>query len=131
MSKPIRDVLICTADGRKANVRAVFDTGSFYTIIRQDKLPRRAQFERLAKIETFGTAKRGARISMMGIVHIKIKTEGRWINGEAYVAPQLGSEMLIGAGLMQMWDISIRNKNGHTAILIGRDMTDPDIQTIL
>ncbi len=39
--------------------------------------------------------------------------------------------MLIGAGLMQMWDISIRNKNGHTKIHVGHDMNDPDIQTVL
>ncbi|MBI4669988.1 MAG: hypothetical protein HY747_12565 [Elusimicrobia bacterium] len=131
MSKPIRDIVIATADGRRANVHAVFDTGSFYSIIRQDKLPLGSKFEKLAKKEVFGTAKRGAKIAMIGITHLKVNIEGHWINGETYIAPQLGSEMLIGAGLMQMWDISIRNKNGRTVINVGRDMDDPDIQTIL
>ena len=131
MSKPTRDVEIETADGKKAGVHAVLDTGSFYTIVREDCLPKGALVSKFKKKEIFGTARRGGKLSSIGFIPIKICLEGHWISGEARVAPELGSEMLIGAGLMQMWDISIKNKNGHTRIIVGRDMQDPDIQTVL
>lgn len=49
----------------------------------------------------------------------------------AFVAPSLSAEMIIGAGVMQMWDITIKNDNGQAAIHIGRDMNDPDTQSVL
>ncbi len=131
MSKPIYKLDVLTADGRKGHVTAVFDTGSFYTIIREDCLPKGSHVEQFKKNEVFGTARRGAKLVTTGVIHLKIKIGGHWISGEARVAPELGSEMLVGAGLMQMWDISVKNKNGHTSVHVGRDMNDPDIQTVL
>jgi len=97
MSKPIREVQIKAATGSKGSVDAVVDSGSFYTIIREDRIP----------------------------------PEGRWIRDEALVSPHLGSDMLIGAKTMQAWDITIKNKNGHTTVHVGRDMSDADVQTAL
>jgi len=127
----MRDVEIETADGKTSGVHAVLDTGSFYTIIREDCLPERALVSKFKKREIFGTARRGGKLAATGFIPLKICVEGHWISGEVRVAPELGSEMLIGAGLMQMWDITIKNKNGHTTIHVGRDMQDPDIQTVL
>lgn len=131
MSKPIVKMDIETTDARKASVHAVVDTGSFYTIIRESCLPRGARIEKFKKNEVFGTARRGAELVIVGVLHLKMRVNGHWISGEARVAPDLGSEMLVGAGLMQMWDISVHNKNGHTTLHVGRDMNDPDIQTVL
>ncbi len=132
MSKPTRDVEIETPEGKRGNVHAVLDTGSFYTIIREDVIPPSAIVMRLRRKESFGTARiGGAKLVATGAILLKIYLEGHWIRGEALVAPHLGSDMLIGAGLMQMWDISIKNSNGHTSVHIGRDMQDPDIQTVL
>lgn len=39
MSKPIYSIEIITADAKKRAVNTVFDTGSFYTIIREDCIP--------------------------------------------------------------------------------------------
>ena len=131
MSKPIRDVDIVTANGKKASVSAVLDTGSFYTIIREDCLPRGAAVEKLKVKEKFGTARRGGgKLVATGVVYLKMRLEGHWINGEVRVSPMLGSDMLIGAGLMQTWDITIKNRNGSTTIHIGHDMNDPDIQAV-
>lgn len=131
MSKPILDVTVRTLDGRKAQLDAVLDTGSFYTIIREDSLPKGARYMSGRRRKMFGTARRGGKLSVAGTVHVEIRVEGRWIDGEAFVAPDLGSAMLIGAGMMQMWDISVRNRNGHTKVHVGRDMNDPHIQTVL
>jgi len=132
VSKPIRDVDIETANGKKTCVSAVLDSGSFYTIIRQDCLPRGAVVETLKVKQKFGTAKRrGGKLVVTAVVYLKMRVEGRWISDEAKVAPDLGSEMLIGAKTMQAWDITIKNKNGRTTIHVGHDMNDPDIQTVL
>ena len=49
------------------------------------------------------------------------------ISDIALVSPDLSQEMIVGAGTMQKWDISIINRNGHTEVTVGRDMHDPDI----
>jgi hypothetical protein len=38
--------------------------------------------------------------------------------------------MLIGAEMMQAWDICVRNVNGHTEVVMGRDLRDPDVQEV-
>lgn len=130
MSKPICKIEIRTVTGKRANVNAVLDTGSFYTIVRESCLPQKAQVTHTKK-EFFETARRGSKLEVTGSIVLKMKIATHWVRGEALVAPNLGAEMLIGAGLMQMWDISIRNLNGHTSIRVGRDMNDPEIQTVL
>ena len=132
MSKPIRDVDIVTANGKKSSVSAVLDTGSFYTIIREDCLPRGAVTEKLkVKVKVETAKRRGGKLVATAVVYLKMRVEGHWISDEAKVAADLGSEMLIGAKTMQAWDISVKNKNGHTQIHVGHDMNDPDIQTVL
>ena len=52
------------------------------------------------------------------------------IEGSAHVSPDLSQEMLVGAGTMQMWDLSIINRNGKTEISVARDMHDPQITEV-
>lgn len=132
MSKPVRDVDIVTANGKKSLVSAVLDTGSFYSIIREDCLPHGAVGEKLKVKEKFGTAKRrGGKLVVTAVVNLKMRVEGHWISDEVKVAADLVSEMLIGAKTMQSWDITIKNRNGSSTIHIGHDLNDPDIQTVL
>lgn len=59
-----------------------------------------------------------------------MKIEGRIIEDEALISPDLGQDLLIGAKTMQAWDISILNNNGKTTVRIGRDTRDPDITEV-
>ena len=36
MTKPVLEIEITTAEGKSGTVNAVFDTGSFYTLLRED-----------------------------------------------------------------------------------------------
>lgn len=51
--------------------------------------------------------------------------------GEELVSPDLGSEKLKGAGMMQTWDISILNVKGKTQIYIDHDMRDQEINEVV
>lgn len=130
MSKPVREVEVTTVEEASASVQALLDTGSFFTLIREDRLPAGTQVPRYRKPKVFGTAARGGTIEVIGAVHLGVNLEGHPIEVEALVVPALTSEMILGAGAMQMWDISIRNKNGATAVEVGRDLNDPEIQVV-
>ncbi len=131
MSKPVQKVVVTTFEGRKTDAEAVFDSGSFYTLVREDCLPEGSLIIRPGQSRYLGTEKEGSKISITGSVHLEIEIRGRQIEGEAYVSPDLSAQLLIGAGLMQMWDITIKNSNGSTTVEIGRDRNDPHIQTVL
>jgi len=57
------------------------------------------------------------------------RPEGQ-INDIVLISPGLSQEMLVGAGTMQKWDISILNRDGKSALSVGRDMRDPQITEV-
>ncbi len=127
MSKPIREIIITTLDEKSAKVRAVFDTGSFNTIIRADKVPSGAVvLHRVTPLE-FRGASHGSKLTVTGAVELVMSIGEKMIEDDAMVSPDLAQDMLIGAKTMQAWDITIQNKNGETKIIVGHDMRDPDI----
>ena len=130
MSKPILDVEIHTPDDAVALVKAVFDTGSFYTIVREDRVPSSASIVRRKSPWTLRAAARGSQLTAVGEVSLVLSIGDRQIHDIALVSPDLSQEMLVGAGTMQKWDISIVNRNGHTDVSVGRDMHDPDITEV-
>ncbi|MBI4700730.1 MAG: retroviral-like aspartic protease [Deltaproteobacteria bacterium] len=130
MSKPILEVQIETLDERRGRARAVFDTGAHPTIIRESCLPEGAAVVRRAKPVEMRTAAAGGRLRITGATILVMTVGDRVIQDEVLVSPDLAQEMLVGAGTMQKWDISIRNENGHTRVEVGRDLRDPDIQEI-
>ena len=130
MSKPIAEVLITTQDELIAKARAVFDTGSFFTILRQDKLPAGAAVVWKRIPREFSTAASGGKLRATAELVMAITIGEKTIEDSVLVSPDLAQEMLIGAGTMQKWDITIQNKNGETAIIVGRDLSDPDITEI-
>lgn len=130
MSKPILNVKITTPNEKKGTVNALFDTGSFYTIIRRDCFPEGGSIFEFAKAKRFGTAGQRGKIRIVGETNLVVSIGNRMINTSAFVSPDLKREMLIGAGTMQMWDITIRNRKGKTIVLVGRDMRDPEITEI-
>jgi hypothetical protein len=52
------------------------------------------------------------------------------IEDAALVSSNMSSDMLIVAKTMQAWDITIKNENGKTEIVIGHDMRDPEITEV-
>lgn len=130
MSKPILDVTLSTAEGRTAAARAVVDSGSFYTIVRESVLPPGVTVERYPAVREMRTAAAGGRLRTTGQLVLEVSLVGKTIQTAALVSPDLGQEMLLGARTMQEWDISIRNRNGDTVVEVGRDMRDPDLMEV-
>ena len=135
MSEPIYDIRISTPDGDSNPVLAVFDSGSFYTVVREDKVPQSATVEQRKKPALFRAAAKGSRVSVTGSVHLVLTvldSSGveKEVDDVALVSPDLTQEMLVGAGTMQKWDISISNRDGVTRLEIGRDMHDADLTAI-
>jgi len=130
MSKPVLAVKLSTTAGEKTTVPAVFDTGSFYTLIRQDCLPPRAVLQSFRQAPKLRAATRGSRVAVAGSTDMIITIGGKKILANVLVSSNLAREMIIGAGTMQMWDISIKNRNGKTRVIVGRDMHDPEITEV-
>lgn len=130
MSKPVKKITITTADEKTGEVNAVFDRGSFYTIIRQDKIPAGATVLPQLHLQTFRTAGEGGRVNISAHIHLIMSIGDKMIDDSALVSPNLVSDLLIGAKTIQAWDISILNKNGNTQIQIGHDMRDPEITEV-
>lgn len=130
MSKPILDIEIKTLDDKAATVKAVFDSGSFYTILREDRVPSSASIVRGKSPRMLRAAAKGSQLAAIGEVSLVLTIGNRQIDDVALVSPDLSQEMIVGAGTMQKWDISIVNRNGHTEVTVGRDMHDPDITEV-
>lgn len=130
MSKPIVNVTIISTDEKKKDVPALFDSGSFYTIVRQDCLPSPKAVLYYKKPRSFGTAKKLAKVEILGETSFVIVIGKKMVNTHALISSDLSREMIIGAETMQSWDISIKNKNGHTQISVGHDMRDPEITEV-
>lgn len=130
MSKPVLDIEIRTPDDEARTVQAVLGTGSFYTIVREDRVPSAASVVRRNSPRTLRAAAVGSQLTTVGEVSLTLSIDGREIDDIALVSPNLSQEMLVGAGTMQKWDIIIVNRNGHTEVSIRRDMHDPDITEV-
>ncbi len=124
MGKPVQRVKISTIDERSAVVEAVFDTGSFITIVRESALPKDAPVLRYPEEKT-------RKLRIVGETYLVIEIDGHPISVMASVSPDLSRELLIGAGAMQSWDVSIRNENGHTRVEVGHDLRDPGIHEVV
>jgi hypothetical protein len=130
MSKPVVTVTILAAKGKSAVLPAVFDTGSFFTIVRRDCLPAGTAVRPLASPLRLRAATKGSRLKVAGTAELVIQVGRKRIMDDALVSPNLAPKMLIGAKTMQAWDISIRNRNGSTRIVLGRDLRDPEITEV-
>lgn len=126
--KPKVEIQISTVDKKHATINALFDSGSFYSIIREDKLPSKKFI--FPQSQIFGTAAKDGKVEISGSTHMVIEYEGRRINDSVLVSPNLNQEMIIGAGTMQLWHIDIENKKGKTKVIFRLDMRDPDIMEV-
>src|SRR3990172_11275412 len=118
MSKPIKRITLTTNDRKSVEVNAVFDTSSFYSIIREDLVPSPNMIARYSSPDKFGNATKGGHLSILGTVNLTMTIGKKMIQDEARVSPQLRSDFILGAKTMQSWDISIKNKKGNTKITI-------------
>ena len=129
MSKALLEIQITTPDGKSGSVHAVFDSGSFYTLLRQDKVPAGAVVPQLKDARVFRTAS-GTRLTATGELPLVLRIAGREVDDVALISAALTQEMLVGAGTMQKWDISIIHRNARTEVAVGRDMRDPHINDV-
>ncbi|MBI4667926.1 MAG: hypothetical protein HY747_01880 [Elusimicrobia bacterium] len=130
MSKPIERIKVTTLDGKNFYVKALFDTGAFYTLIRQDFVPAHTSIEKYRRPALFTTAARQGNVKAIGELGLILAIAGKMIKTTAMVTVDLKREFILGAMTMQEWDIDILNKNGKTKIRIGRDMRDPEITEV-
>ncbi len=130
MSKPVLNIGLTTAKKRTVERPALVDTGSFYTIVRQDLLPKGTPIIRFTEAKKFRSAGKGGKVTIIGETYVIISIQGKLIDARAHISPDLNRECLIGAETMQSWDISIRNRNGHTRVVVGKDMRDPEITEV-
>ena len=124
------DIEITSPDEKTATVKAVFDSGSFYSIVREDKVPKGAAVLRRKVPRSFRAAPKGSQLSATGELSLVMAIRGKQIDDLVLISPDLSQEMLVGAGTMQKWDISILNRDGHTELSVGRDMRDPEITVV-
>ena len=127
MGKPILDITITTPEEASATVKAVFDSGSFYSILREDKVPPGAFVLKRKVPRTFRTAPSGGQLLATGELPVVLRIGDRRVDDVVLVSPDLAQEMLVGAGTMQKWDIGIVSRDGRTEVVVGRDMRDTDI----
>ena len=127
--KPVFPITITSLNKTSQNVNAVFDTGSYYTIIRADKLPLDTMI--LPQESSFRTTNKNARLSIIGKTFLVLQIGNKMIEAGVLVSPELGNDMLIGAQTMQSWDISILNKSGKTIIKVEHDMRAPEINEVV
>jgi len=111
-------------------VNALFDTGSFYTIVREDVLPETKFVHWYPIAKEFKTAGKVGKIEIKGRTVLVIEYNNRRIEDEVFISPDLNCEMIIGAGTMQKWDISVINGKGISKIFMGKDMRDPEITEV-
>lgn len=130
VSKPVLDVHVATPDGRSVATKALVDSGSFYTIVREDVLPTGAGFFRFEAPRPMNTAGKEGSVQATGVTVLVVSIGGKRIQCSALVSPDLRRELILGAEAMQGWDITIRNRNGHTEVLVGRDMDDPELTEV-
>ncbi len=130
MSKPVMEVVVRSMLGGRAKVRAVFDTGSHFSIIQESKLPARTTVLGYPKPERLKTAARGGRLEITGTTVLYIQIGRKVVRHEVLVSPELSQEMLIGAGTLQEWDICVRNGGGRTRVTVGRDVRDPEVTEV-
>jgi hypothetical protein len=130
MTKPMLEVGLETFGGKTGSARAVFDTGSYQSLIREDRVPPGAVVDRPPTPVKLRTAAQGGKLHVVGAVVMTITIGNRMIQDDVLVSPDLSEEMLIGAKTMQAWDITIRSHNGHTEVVVGLDLRDPDVQEV-
>lgn len=130
MSKPIHTLTIGTMEKNSKKVSTLFDTGSFYTIVREDVLPKTNFVHWYPVKEEFNTAAKGGKLQIKGVTRLTMEFNKRRIVDDVLVSADINREMIIGAKTMQAWDIVINNKNGHTVVTFGKDMRDPEITEV-
>src|SRR3989304_2512662 len=96
MSKPIKKIIITTVDEKSAEINAVFDSGSYWTIIREDKIPAGAAILKKTNPESFRTAAPGGKVEISGYIELIMQIGDKMIQDSAHISPNLFSDMLLG-----------------------------------
>lgn len=115
--------------GSKAVVEgnALFDTGASFTVIR------RSIAERVGSILTTGLreftlADGKTKLKVEGYVPISTILEGSPIDDIAYVVEDLAEELIIGAKVMEFYDIKVDPANNR--VIVGKNYTSAELYSI-
>ena len=111
-------------------VSTLFDSGSFYTIVREDVLPETKFIHWYPLTKEFKTAGITGKVEIKGATRLIIEFNHHRIDEDVLISSNINREMIIGAKTMQAWDITITDKNGHTVVTFGKDMRDPEITEV-
>lgn len=130
MSKPRLQIDVTTSEELTATLTAVFDTGSFDSIIREDRVPPGAVVVRRKTPKALRAAVGGSRLEIIGQIPLVLTIGDKRVEDAVLVAPKLAQEMLVGAKTMQAWDINVFTTNGDTKVEVGTDMRGPDVTEV-
>ncbi len=114
MSVLVREMLLIGSKGRE-RARAMFDSGSSYSIIRKDLAERLANLEPLQDLDdwVFETARAGDLIQVRYRVTLDFlfdDSKARF-SDEFVVFDDLSEDVIIGADTMQKWHIRLDFEN--------------------
>jgi predicted aspartyl protease len=87
-------------------VKALFDTGASFTVIRKDIAEKIGHIlPTYVKEVTLADGK--TKLSMLGYIPISMVLEGSPIDDIAYVIDELAEELIIGVKVMEFYDIKL------------------------
>jgi len=112
-----RDLRVRSSKG-EATVRALFDTGASFTVVRRDVA------ERIGHILPTGVkevtlADGKTRLRVLGYIPISTVIEGAPVDDIAYVIEDLAEELIVGVKVMEFYDIKLDPSTNR--VIVGRN----------
>jgi hypothetical protein len=90
-----------------AEVVALFDSGASYSFI-QPELARKLELPvRLAALRSFGTARKGHRLTARERITLDFALDGLRLSDEFLLLPGMSDAVIIGAATMQKWRMKL------------------------
>ena len=91
----------------KAEVLALFDSGASYSFIQPELARKQERPVRLTSPRSFGTAKRGHRLTSRERVTLDFALDGLRLSDEFLLLPGMTDAVIIGAATMQKWRMKL------------------------
>jgi hypothetical protein len=90
-----------------ATLMSLFDTGSTYSLIRQDEAEVLGNFEDLPNPKQFETASSGHYVHVTQAIRLDFTLNDIVLSDEFLVVPSLSEQVILGATTMQKWRIKL------------------------
>lgn len=99
-------------------VRALFDTGASFTVVRRD-IAEKIGHILPTDVKEVVLADGKTRLKVLGYVPISTVLEGSPVDDIAYVVEELAEELIIGAKVMEFYDIKLDPSKNK--IIVGKN----------